>query len=121
MSPTGESAHLTLYAEDEATQTFPISFTLLDASIRKLRRGKYSILHNEMHAVEFQVDVLGPSKRLADSAHQSGTPPVSEHQQPYTPFYELWVSEDGILLSASDAQTKKEFIRLVQFKKRPDF
>jgi hypothetical protein len=120
-SQTGESAYFMLYEEDEATATFPISFWSRDASLRLLRRKKYSILHNEMDAAEYQVDVRELPERLAGNRHNAVISPSPEHQQPYSPFLELWVSEKGILLSASDPKTQKEFIHLVQFKKLADF
>jgi hypothetical protein len=120
-SQTGESTCFTLYQEDEATETFPISFFARDASLRLLRRGKYAILHDELSASEFRLEVRDPSKRFAHNPQHSVNPPGAEHQQPYSPFYDLWVSENGVLLSASDAKSQKEFIRLVQFKKLADF
>jgi hypothetical protein len=48
-------------------------------------------------------------------------PPDSEHKDPYKPFFKFVVAADGMLLSASDAKTQKEFIRLVQFKKLGGF
>ena len=48
-------------------------------------------------------------------------PPDPEHKGPYKSFCKFVVASNGILLSATDAKTQKEFIRLVQFKKFADF
>ena len=48
-------------------------------------------------------------------------PPDPEHKDPYKPFCKFLVASNGILLFASNVNTQKEFIRIVQFKKFADF
>jgi hypothetical protein len=48
-------------------------------------------------------------------------PPNPEHKDLYKPFCRFLVASNGILLCASDVNTQKELIRLVQFKKFADF
>jgi hypothetical protein len=115
-------AHLTLLMQGGETETFPVSFNPVDASLRLVPRGKDPILHSEMDAVEFQLASRDASARPPNDPPGSGVPHGSEPQPPLTPMMELWVASNGILLSASppDAQGGG-FVRLVEFKKLADF
>jgi hypothetical protein len=116
-----EVAQLTLLAQGGETETFPVSFSPIDASLRVLRRGKYPILQSEMDAAEFQLAARDPSEWHPHNPHDLPNPPGPEPQQPYSPMMELWVSSDGILLFASSPNTREGFVRLVQFKKLAGF
>lgn len=120
-SETGEPAYFTLYVEDKATEIFPISFSKFNAALRLLQRRKYSILNNNWEATEFQLETREPTKTPAHKPSDSGTLPGLENQQPYSPVLKLLVSSNGILLSATVLDTRKEIIRLVQFNKLADF
>jgi hypothetical protein len=116
-----EAARLTLLAQGGETETFPVSFSPIDASLRVLRRGKYPILQGEMDAAVFQLSARDPSERHPHNPHGEANPPGPEPQQPYSPMMKLWVSSDGILLFASSPNTQEGFVRLVRFKKLAGF
>jgi hypothetical protein len=119
--PGGKAAHFTLVAEGEETMTFPVSYNPVGASLRLLRRGKYPVLQGEMDAAKFQLAYQDPSLRPSTPPPGSGNTPGSEPPQPYAPMFDMWVSSNGILLSASPPGTQVEYVRLVQFKKLADF
>ncbi len=118
----GDAAiRLTFLAQGGETETFPVSFSPIGASLRVLRRGKYPILHSEIDAAEFQLDMQDPSERPANPPHAPGAPPGSAPQQPLSPVLKLWVSAKGILLSASPTDPEEGNVRLVEFKKLAEF
>ena len=119
--PGGKAAHFTLVAEGGETMTFPVSYNPIGASLKLLRRGKYPVLQGEMDAAQFQLATQDPSERPSTPPPGSGNAPGSEPPQPYVPMFDLWVSSNGILLSASPPGTQVEYVRLVQFKKLADF
>jgi hypothetical protein len=119
--PGGKAANFTLLAEGEETMTFPVSYNPLGASLRLLRRGKYPVPQGEMDAAQFQLTYQDPSSRPSTPPPGSVNAPGSEPPQPYVPMFDLWVSSDGILLSASPPGSQVEYVRLVQFKKLADF
>jgi hypothetical protein len=90
-------------------------------SINFVRRTTYSLLEADFAGTEFQLDVREMPNARATRSDAPVIPPDSEHKDAYKPFCRFIVSSDGILLSASDATTQKEFIRLMHFKKFADF
>jgi hypothetical protein len=91
------------------------------ASLSLIRRGTYSILQANMDGSEFQLGVREIPHATATNPQAPVIPPDPEHKDQYKPFCKFLVSSNGILLSASDVNTQKEFIRLVQFKQFADF
>ena len=91
------------------------------ASVSLIRQGTYSIPEPDTTGSEFQLDVQEILHAAATHSQDPVIPPDPEHKDQYKPFCKFVVASNGILLSATDAKTQKEFIRLVQFKKFSDF
>jgi hypothetical protein len=73
-----------------------------------------------MDSSEFQLDVREIPNATSTSPEGPVIPPDTEHKDQYKPLWRFLVSSNGILLSATDANTQEEFIHLVQFKKLAD-
>ena len=112
-----EAAHFTLLAQGGETETFPVSFSPVAASLRVLRRGKQPIPHGEIDAAEFQLDARDPAERNPPASPRPGAAPGSETSQPYSAMLKLWVAANGILLSALPPDAQEGSVRLVEFKK----
>jgi hypothetical protein len=91
------------------------------ASVSLVRQAIYSIPEPDTKGSEFQLGVQEILHAAATHAQDPVIPPDSEHKVPYKPFCKFVVASNGILLSATDAKTQREFIRLMQFKKFADF
>jgi hypothetical protein len=91
------------------------------ASVSLLRRGTYSVPEPDTEGSEFQLGIQEIPHAAATHPQDPVIPPDSEHKGQYQPFCKFVVASNGILLSASDAKTQKEFIRLVQLKKFAEF
>lgn len=70
---------------------------------------------------EFSLSVLEIPHATATRAQDPVIAPDAEPNAAYKPFCKFVVAPSGLLLSASDANTQKEFIRLVRFQKFTDF
>lgn len=116
-----ETAPFTMLAQGSETETFPISLNPVEASLKLLRRGKYPVAHSEMDAAEFELAARDPSAGPPDKPQGAGIPPGSQPPQPYAPMMKLWVSSNGILLSATPPEPEGSYVRLVEFKKFEDF
>ena len=86
-----------------------------------ISQGTYSVLQANRDGSEFQLDVQEIPHAMNTSPRAPVTPPDSEHKDQYKPLWKFLISPNGILLSASDANTQEEFIHLVQFKKFAEF
>jgi hypothetical protein len=119
---SGETTYLTLltlvYFDEPG---YSIDLFPEYGALSLIRRGTYSILDAQMDASEFQLDVREVPNASNTSPNAPVIPPDSEHKDQYRPLWKLLISSNGILLSATDANTHEEFIHLVQFKKLADF
>ena len=91
------------------------------ASVSLVRQGTYSIPEPDTKGSEFQLGVQEMLHTVSTHPQDPVIPPDSEHKGQYKPFCKFVVASNGILLSATDAKTQKEFIRLVQLKKFAEF
>jgi hypothetical protein len=91
------------------------------ASVSLVRQETYSIPEPDTKGSEFQLGVQEMLHAAATHPQDPVIPPDPEHQGRYKPFCKFVIASNGILLSATDSKTQKEFIRLVQFKKFTDF
>jgi hypothetical protein len=91
------------------------------ASVHLIRHGSYSLPEPNTEGSEFQIGVQEMLNAAATHAQDPAIPPDSEHKSQYKPFCKFVIASNGILLSATDVKTQKEFIHLVQFKKFADF
>jgi len=62
-----------------------------------------------------------PSAEHPSNPQGAGLPPSPEPPQPYVPMMKLWVSANGILLTATPVDPEAGYVRLVEFKKFEDF
>jgi hypothetical protein len=91
------------------------------AAVRLVRPVTSSVGATNLAGSEFQLDVREIPDATYTSIQNPVIPPDPGHKNQYRPFFKFQVAANGILLSASDAVTQTEFIRLVQFKKFEDF
>ena len=118
----GEMTYLTLLSLSYSDEPGALIDLIPEyASLCLIRREKYSILQAHMDGSEFQLGVREIPGAAATIPEAPPIPPDPEHKDQYKPFCKFLLSSNGILLSASDVNTEKEFIRLVQFKKFADF
>ena len=118
----GETTYLTLLTLvyfDEAG--YSINLFPEYGALSLIRRGTYSILEAQMDASEFQLEVRETPRAMNTNPNAPVLPPDLEHKDQYKPLWKFLISSNGILLSATDLESNKEFIHLVQFKKFADF
>jgi len=114
----GEMTYLTLLSLSYSDEPGALIDLIPEyASLKLIRRGTYSIPQANTEGSEFQLGVREIPGAAATNPQAPVIPPDPEREDPYKPFCKFVVSSNGILLSASDVNTQKEFIRLVQFKK----
>ncbi len=116
-----EPARFTLLAQGSETQTFPVSFNPVEASLKVLHRGKYPVAHSEIDGAEFELAGRESSASHPNDPQGAAPPPGSKPPQPYVPMMKLWVSSNGILLTATPVDPEAGYVRLVEFKKFEDF
>ena len=93
----------------------------MDARIARLQGKDQPPVRTDGKASEYGIEWHLFSNKPPASPKASEKQPSSEYVEPFSPIMKLWISEEGILLSATDPERNKEFIRLVQFKKFADF
>jgi hypothetical protein len=119
---SGETVYLTLlslaYSDEPGAL---IDLIPQYAAVSLLHQGTYALPEPNTTGSEFQLDVHGIPHAAATRPQQPVISPDLEHRDQYKPFCKFVVTASGILLSATDAGTQKEFITLTQFAKFADF
>jgi hypothetical protein len=119
---SGETTYLTLLSLvtfDEPGET--IALFPAYGSLSSIHPRTYSVQHANLHGAEFQLAMKEIPHAAATTPQSPVIPPDVEHKDQYRPFLKFVISSNGILLSATDLESNKEFIRLVQFRKLADF
>ncbi len=91
------------------------------ASMQLAHEGTYAFADARTEGAEFQLGVRPMPHAAATNPQNPVIPPDADHQDEYKPFCKFVVAANGILISATDGNTQKEFIHLVQFKKLAEF
>ncbi len=118
----GEPTYLTLLSLSYSDEARALIHLFPEyAAVRLISHVTSSIGPTNLEGSEFQVDVREMPDATYTSIQNPVLPPDPGHKDQYKPFLKFQVASNGILLSASDAITQTEFIRLVQFQKFEEF
>ncbi len=118
----GEPTYLTLLSLSYTDEARALIHLFPEyAAVSLIRQVTSSKQQTKMEGSEFQLDVREIPDAVYTTIQNPVIPPDPGHKDQYKPFLKFQIASNGILLSASDANTQTEFIRLVQFQKFEDF